>query len=108
MYSLLEEQRSVIKFLVAEQKVKSPATSFRGLKKILSRATFDNWVSQFREGGTSVCYRPRTGRPARAVTTTIVANVKAFVNKNRRVILEEVAIKFSIGKAWHTRFYTNT
>jgi ribosomal protein S25 len=30
---------------------------------------------------------------------TMVANVKAFVNKNRRVTLEEVANKFSIGKA---------
>jgi predicted transcriptional regulator len=29
----------------------------------------------------------------------MVANVKAFVNKNRRVTMEEVANKLSIGKA---------
>jgi histone-lysine N-methyltransferase SETMAR len=65
----------------------------------LIRSTFYNWVSQFREGRTSVFDRRRTGRPAEAVTPTMVANVKAFVKKNRRVTLEEVANKFSIGKA---------
>jgi hypothetical protein len=33
------------------------------------------------------------------VTPIAVANVKAFVNKNRRVTLEDIANKFSIGKA---------
>jgi hypothetical protein len=56
MDPLLEEQRSVIKLWL--QKVKSPATSFRGLNQ------------------------------------TMVANVKSFVNKNRRLTLEEVANKF--------------
>ena len=93
----LEEQRSVIKFLVSEG-IK-PCHIFQRLKKrfsdkCVSHSIFYNWVSQFREGRTSVCDRPRTGRPAEAV-----ANVKAFVNKNRRVTLEEVANKFSIGKA---------
>ena len=38
-------------------------------------------------------------RPAEAVIPTMVANVEAFVNKDRRVTLEEVANKLSIGKA---------
>jgi hypothetical protein len=112
--SLLEEQRSVIKFLVAEGE--KPCNIFQRLKKrfsekCVSRSIFYNLVSQisqFREGRTSVCDRPRTGRSAEAVTPTMVANVKAFVNKNRRVTLEEVANKFSIGRHRHTRFYTNT
>ena len=39
---------------------------------------------------------PRPGRPAEAVTPTMVTNV--FVNKDRRVTLQEVANQFSICK----------
>jgi transposase len=86
MDSLLEEQRSVIMFLVAEGE--KPCHIFQRLKKgfsdkCVSRSTFYNCVSQFREGRTSVCDRPRTGRPAEAVTPKMVANVIPFVNKNR-------------------------
>jgi hypothetical protein len=59
--------------------------------------TFNLLQLGFVKGKTSVCDRPRTGRLAEAVTPIMVANVKAFVNKNRRVTLEEVANKFSIG-----------
>ena len=43
--------------------------------------------------------KPRPGRPAEAVTPTMVANVEVFVNKDHRVTLEEVVYQFSIGKA---------
>jgi transposase len=71
MDSLLEEQRSIINFLVAEGE--KPCHIFQRLTKIfsdkcVSRSTFYNWVSQFREDRTNVCDRPRTGRPAEAVT----------------------------------------
>ena len=42
---------------------------------------------------------PRPGRPAEAVTPTVVANVEVFVNKVHRMILQEAANQFSIGKA---------
>ena len=42
--------------------------------------------------------KPRPGRPTEAVTPTMVANVEVFVNKDRRVTLQEIANQFSIGK----------
>ena len=44
--------------------------------------------------------KPRPGRPTEAVTSTMVANVEVFVNKDRRVTLQEIATgsQFSIGK----------
>ena len=43
--------------------------------------------------------KPRPGRPTKAMTLTMMANVKVFVNKDCRVTLQEVANQFSIGKA---------
>ena len=40
----------------------------------------------------------RPGRPAEAVTPTIVVNVEVFVHKDCRVKLQEVADQFSISK----------
>ena len=42
--------------------------------------------------------KPRPGRPAEAVTPTMVVNVEVFVNKDHRVTLQEVANQLSIGK----------
>ena len=41
--------------------------------------------------------KPRPGRPAEAVTPTMVANV--FVKEDLRGTLQDVANQFSIGKA---------
>ena len=60
---------------------------------------FYSWVSQFEEGRTSIRDKPRPGRPAVAVTPTVVANVEVFVNKGCRVTLLTVANQFSILKA---------
>ena len=43
--------------------------------------------------------KSRSGRPANAVTPTMVVNVRFFVNKDHRVTLQETANQFSIGKA---------
>ena len=52
---------------------------------------------------TGVRDKPRPGRPAEAVTPTIVANIRNFINKDRRVTLQEIAITYhcNIGKAWN-------
>ena len=47
----------------------------------------------------SVSDKPRLGRPTEAATPTMVANVEGFVNKDRRVTLQEVAKQFRISKA---------
>ena len=43
--------------------------------------------------------KPRPGRPAKAVTPIMVANVQVVVNKDHLVALQEVAYQFSISKA---------
>ena len=68
-------------------------------KICISRSTFYSLVSQFVEDSTSVRDKPRSGRPAEAVTPTMVTNVQGFVNKDSRMPLQEEAYQFSIGKA---------
>ena len=82
---------------------KIPSHIFHRLQKSVSKAcvfrlTFSNCVSQFREDMTSVRVNPRSGRPAEAVTPTMVVNIVVIVDKDRRVILQEVTNWFSIGK----------
>ena len=69
-------------------------------KACISHSTFYSWVSQFREGRTSLRDKPRPGRQAEAVTSTMLADVEVFVNKDCRVTLQELAKQLiSIGKA---------
>lgn len=62
----LEEQRSVIRFLVAEG-VKPSEIFSRMLiqygKSCMNRANFYKWVDRFKSGRTSVGDEPRCGRP---------------------------------------------
>ena len=50
--------------------------------------------------------KPRPGRPAEAMTPTMMANVVFFDNKDRRVTLQEAAYNLSPIKRRHIRFYT--
>ena len=59
---------------------------------------------QSREDRASLRYKPTPWRPAEAVIPTMVATVEGFVNKDRKVKLQEVTNQFSIGKASHIRF----
>ena len=82
----LEEQRSVIKFLLLEGE--KPSHIFERLQKsfskaCISRSTFYCWVSQFRSRQDKCEGQASTGRPAEAVTPTMVANVEVFINKDR-------------------------
>ena len=94
----LEEQRSVVKFLLLEGK--KPCHIFQRLQKSFSKAcvyrpTFYSWDSQFREGRTCVRDKPWPARPAESMTPTMVANIEVLVNKDRRVTLQEVANQFN-------------
>ena len=86
-----KEHSSVIKFLLL--KGEKPCYIFQRLQKSFSKAclacsTFYSLVSQIREGRTSVKDKPRPGRPGEAVTTTMVANVEVFANKDHRMTLQ--------------------
>ena len=65
-------------------KGEKPSHSFQKLQKSFSNAcicqsTFYSWVSQLREGRTSMRDKHRSGRPAEAVTPTMVGNVEVLV-----------------------------
>ena len=95
MDSKLEGQRSVIKFRHLEGE--KPCHIFQRVQKSVSKAciscsTFYSWVSQFREGSTSMRDKLRPGRATEVVTPTVVANVEVFVS-------------LTLVKHWHLRFY---
>lgn len=74
------------------QIVKSLAIFFRdSIKDLLVLAYhlphFEAGFSQFLEGRTCVRDMPRAGRRTEAVTPTMVANIEAFVSKDRRVTM---------------------
>ena len=68
------------------------AESIFKAKSMQSCSALQSWVSQFREGKTSMRDKPRPERPAEAVTPTMMASVEVFVT------LQEVANHFRIGK----------
>ena len=86
-WTKLEEQRSLIKFLLLEgEKLRHIfqrlQTSFS--KACISFSTFYSWVSQLREDMTSMREKLRPGRLVEAMTPTMVGNVEAFVNKGHK------------------------
>ena len=65
-----------------------PCHIFKGCRKVFLKPTypfsiFYSWVSHYSEDKTSARDKPRSGRPAEAVTPTMVANVEGFVTKDR-------------------------
>lgn len=75
----LEEQRSVIRFLVAEG-VKPIEIFSRMLiqygKSCMNRANFYKWVDRFKSGRTSVGDEPRCGRPVEVSVQSIAISLK--------------------------------
>ena len=68
------------------------ATFIKGCRKVFSKAcisgsTFYSCISQFRDGRTRVRDKSRPGRPAEAVTSTMVENVEVLVNKDHSMTL---------------------
>ena len=91
-WTKLEEQRSVINFLLLESGKTLPHLSkIAGFSKAcISRPTFYSWFSQLREGRASVTDKPRSRRPAEAmtlqwaaeaVTPSMAANVEFLSTK---------------------------
>ena len=93
------EQRSVIRFLMAEG-IK-PIEIFRRMtlvygEKCFSQRSVYDWVERFKKGRTSVEDLDRSGRPASTVTLTNIKKVNALIESNRRIKISEIATELAV------------
>lgn len=91
-----EEQRAVIRFLVAEG-VKGSVIHARMLKvygnNCLNRSNIFKWVAQFRSGRERVADEQRTGRPVQVATSSLESRIDMIIRDNRRITVELIAEK---------------
>ena len=93
------DQRSVIKFLVAEQ-CKTSAI-FRKISAVYEEACFSpknvyKWAKLFKEEWTNVFDEDRPGSPTKVQTPTMIKSVDDIIQSNRRVKAEDVAYSLNI------------
>ncbi|CAK9827675.1 Protein GVQW3 [Anthophora retusa] len=93
-----EEQRAVIRFLVAEG-VNGSEIHARMLKvygnKCLHRSNTYKWVEQFKNGRESVDDAQRSGRPVQVSTSSLEFRIDEIIRDNRRTTVEMIAGKVS-------------
>lgn len=94
-----EEQRSVIRFLVAEG-VKPSEIHERMLKvygnHCLHRSNIYKWVEQFKSGRANVSDEQRRGRPVEVSTPSLESRIDALIRANRRITVEMIAEEVSV------------
>jgi hypothetical protein len=95
------EQRSVIRFLVAEGN--SSANICRRMKNVygvhcLGRTALNNWCKKFRGGRTSIQDNPRPGQAHTVITDESVAAVNEIITKDRRVTTRAIVEATNLSK----------
>ena len=105
------EQRSVIKFLVAEQC--KPSEIFRKMSDVYEEACFSQknvykWAKLFKEGRKNVFDKDRPGRFTGVRTPTMINSVVDTIQSDRRVKVEDIAhiLNISVGIA-HEMIHKN-
>ena len=93
----LEEQRSIIKLWQLEGE--NLATFFIGCRNIFLKLVYPGQLFIAGLHSLGRARKALAGRPAKAVTPTMLVNVEVFINKDNRLTLLEVANQLSIGKA---------
>lgn len=100
--STLVEQRSVIRFLLAEGE--KPANIYSRMTKVygescMNRGNFYKWIEQFKNGRTSVTDEHRSGRPVEVSTPSLVTRIDNIIREDRRVTVELIAetVQVSVG-----------
>ncbi|CAK9816246.1 Histone-lysine N-methyltransferase SETMAR [Anthophora plagiata] len=98
----LEEQRSVIRCLVA--KGVKPSEIFSRMliqygKSCMNRANFYKWVDRFKSGRTSLGGEPRCGRPVEVSDPSLESRIDGLIRDNRRITVEMIAeeVPVSVG-----------
>ena len=93
-----EEQRGVIRFLVAE------GAGVREIHRRMS-AVYDHcmsltsvyeWHRKFREGRTSLQDNARPGQAHRAITPDAIGRINGLIQANRRITEEEIRVQVGI------------
>jgi len=94
----VEEQRAVIRFLVAEGE-KGSKIHERMLKvygeNCLNRSNVYKWVEQFQSGRTKISDEQRSGRPVEVWTSSLESRIDALIRDNRRITVEMISEKVS-------------
>ncbi|BFZ23541.1 hypothetical protein BsWGS_26580 [Bradybaena similaris] len=98
------EQRSVIKFLVAEEC--KPVEIHRRMSTVygatcFSRKNVYKWAKLFKEGRSSVEDEDRPGRPTEVRSPEVIESVNDLTQSERRVTVDDIArtLSLSIGTA---------
>jgi histone-lysine N-methyltransferase SETMAR len=94
------KERAVIEFLTAEGEV--PIVIHRRLTNVygedtVSVHTVRRWVTKLKSSDTSLADRPRSGRPATAVTDSNQQSVYELIRGNRRITQAELSHNVGIG-----------
>lgn len=97
--STLVEQRSVIRFLLAEGE--KPVNIYSRMTKVygehcLNRANFYKWVEQFKNGRDSVTDEHRPGRPVEVSTPSLENRIDDIIRADRRVTVEMIVEKVHV------------
>lgn len=98
------EQRSVIKFLVAEEC--KPVEIHRRMSTVygatcFSRKNVYKWAKLFKEGRSSVEDEDRPGRPTEVRSPEVIESVNDLIQSDRRVTVDDIArtLSLSVGTA---------
>ncbi|BFZ25935.1 hypothetical protein BsWGS_28974 [Bradybaena similaris] len=98
------EQRSVIKFLVAEEC--KPVEIHRIMSTVygatcFSRKNVYKWAKLFKEGRSSVEDEDRPGRPTEVRSPEVIGSVNDLIQSDRRVTVDDIArtLSLSVGTA---------
>ena len=98
------EQRSVIKFLVAEGC--KPSEIHRRMSTVYDTTCFSQknvykWAKLFKEGRSSVQDEDRPGRPAEVRSPAVIKSVNDLIQSDRRVTVDDIArsLSLSVGTA---------
>ena len=97
-----EEQRGVVRFLVAEGTV-TPGIHRRMSavygEHFMSLTSVDEWQKRIREGRTSLQDDSRPGQIHRAITPDVIARIDGLIRENRRIKEEQICVQVGRGSA---------
>ncbi len=99
LISTFEEQRSVIRFFLAEN-IK-PCEIYRRMHSqygslCMNSSSFYSWVEKFKNGRTSIETEQHSGRTIEISTPEVMKNVERLILEDRRISVEEVSPKLGV------------
>lgn len=104
------EQRSVIRFLLAEGE--KPVDIYTRISKqygksCMNRRNCYKWIEKFKDGRTSVSDEYRCGRPAEVSTSDLETRIESLILEDRRITVRIIAEKLQISVGTAHEVITN-